>query len=132
MLRMRALFAVLIAFAVALAPVSSAWAALQVRASMDTVTASDLATSDAEMSDCMKAMQTQGQPQDQSCPCCDTPSKAPCAGSGACLAKCSVQVIAAFACSAELRSLVGRLNWPVQSNKPPDWAFAPPAPPPRA
>jgi hypothetical protein len=129
--RLRATLAILIALSLTLAPITSAWAAAQMRASMDAVASVSTASDDA-MSDCMKAMQAQGQEKDQDCPCCDTPSKAPCSDVGACLAKCSFHVIAILVPAAENRPTVVQHSYPTAQQKPPDWSLSPPAPPPRA
>jgi hypothetical protein len=133
--RLRAILAILIAFALMLAPLNAAWAVVQMRAASGEV-ATAAPSADTAMSDCMKAMQAQGQaqdePQDQNCPCCDTPLKSNCPDMGSCLAKCSVQVIAAFAPDTDRPLPLYGHNWPADPQKPPDWAFAPPAPPPRA
>ena len=130
--RLRTIFAILIALSVTFAPIISASAAMQMRASMDGAAA----LADEAMSDCMKAMQVKGQDhgrvQDQNCPCCDTPAKSMCPDVGACLAKCSVHVIAVLAPAAEIRLPTIRHSWPADPQESPDWSFAPPAPPPRA
>lgn len=129
--RLRAIFAILIAVSLTLAPATSAWAAAQMRTSMG-VDAAVNASTDEAMSDCMKAMQAQAQAVDQNCPCCDTPSKAACPDMGACLAKCSFHIIAILASVAEDLVGVFEHDQPTNPHKPPDWALAPPAPPPRA
>lgn len=133
--RLRAILAILLALALTLAPIGSVWAAMQMRAGTDEVALASHA-GDAKLSDCMKAMraqgQAQGQAQDQSCPCCDTPLKGACPDMGACLAKCSAQVIAVLAPGADNHLRVHRHDRPADPEKPPDRAFPPPAPPPRA
>ena len=102
------------------------------RASMDGTAAAASTTSDDAMSDCMKAMQAQGQTQQQNCPCCDTPSKGTCPDMGACLAKCGVHVIAVLTPAAASRLPIVRHTRPGDLLEPPDWSLSPPAPPPRA
>lgn len=123
----------LIAVALTLAPITSAWAAQSMRTDNSTAASHVV---EVEMSDCMKAMraqgETQGQAPDQNCPCCDTPLKGSCPDMGACLAKCSVHVMAILAPAAGHPRPVQRHNRPADPEKPPAWALAPPAPPPRA
>ena len=131
---LRTIFAILIAMSLTFAPITSAWAALQMRASMDSEVAT--AVVDDAMSDCMKAMRSNGQgnaqTRDKNCPCCDAPSKSTCPDVGACLAKCSVHVIAVLTPSKESRRpTIIRHDRPAEPEEPPDWSFAPPAPPPR-
>lgn len=133
--RLRTILAILIAFALTLAPITSAWAATQMHAGTQAaMSAAD--AGEAEISDCMRAMQaqsqTQGQAPDQNCPCCDTPLKSSCPDMGTCLAKCSVHVIGILAPEAGNPLPTHRHDRPADPQEPPDWGFAPPAPPPRA
>lgn len=125
--RLRCILAILIAFSLTLAPIASAWADMQMRARIAATVLSE-----DSMSDCMKAMQLQPQAQNQNCPCCEAPSKSMCPDGGACLAKCSVHVFAVLAPAAESHPPALRHDWPADPQEPPDWAFVPPAPPPRA
>lgn len=126
---LRPILAMLIALSLAVAPITSAWAAMQMRTTVDgPVTAS--AGSDDVMSDCMKAMQAKGQEQNQDCPCCDTKSKCP--DMTACLMKCGTQVIGIVMPVIQLAALTGRHFRPSDPQEPPDWSLRPPAPPPRA
>jgi hypothetical protein len=125
----------LIALSLTLAPVTSAWATMQPQASMMTAGAAASTTVGDATSDCMKSMQSgeHGQAKEQNFPCCDAPSKSMCPDLAACFAKCSVQLTAVpwpamDSCCLPIR----RHDRPVDAQKPPDWAFAPPAPPPRA
>lgn len=133
--RLRAILAMLIALSLTLVPITSAWAATQMRESMQSTDAA-AATEDA-MSDCMKAMQAQqraqqDQAQEHNCPCCDTPAKGACPDVGACLAKCSVHLIAVLEPAGVFRPPIIRHHRPADPQKPPEWSRAPPAPPPRA
>lgn len=131
MIRLRPILAVLVAFALALAPIGSAWAATQLDAGMSTAdNAAEMAR--AGMSDCMKAMQAQKPDRDPDCSCCNTPIKGTCADTAACLAKCGVHVVAILVTGAEKSVPARQSDLSVESQKPPDWIIAPPAPPPRS
>lgn len=130
--RLRTIIAILIALSLTFAPLTSASAAMQMRASIDGAAAMASALPDEATIDCMKAMSAKGQAQDQNCPCCDTLSKSMCPDVGGCLAKCSIHVIAIFSRAADTNLPAIRHNRPADLQEPPDWTFAPPARPPRA
>jgi hypothetical protein len=132
---LRTILAILIAMALSLAPVTSAWASASMHANArETVLA--VAPPEDAMSDCMKAMQsmidsTHGVAE-KDCPCCDTSSKAACPEMMACLAKCGITAIAALSSGLATLRLVIRHDRPADPQKPPDWLHRPPAPPPKA
>ena len=130
--RLRIILAILIALSLTFAPITSAWAAMQTRASLDSTAVLATPVDVEAMSDCMKAMQAQQPAKGFDCPCCDSPTKAPCLDGGVCLAKCSVNVFAAFTLSADYSRPIIRHDRPGDPHIPPDWATSPPAPPPRA
>jgi hypothetical protein len=125
--RLRTVLAILIALSLTITPMASAWAAVRTPVGAAVTAHADMAP--AEMSDCHKAMQPA---KTKDCTCCDTPSKAPCPDSGACLIKCGMHVLAVLVPSSESRLIVVRHDLPADPEKPPDWSLSPPAPPPRA
>jgi hypothetical protein len=131
LLHLRSIVAILVALSLSLAPISSAWAAKQMLASMDLMKSAGTVVADDSMSDCMKAMQARKPDNAQHCPCCDTASKTSCPDDGACLAKCSVHVIAVLTPAVAGPWATGGHDSPAVPQKPPDWLSSPPAPPPR-
>jgi len=130
---LRAFFAVMIALSLSLAPIATARAMMLMHGAADAQTTAmeDAAAHDAEMSDCMKAMQAQSSETVPDCGCCDTPAKSPCPDNGGCAAKCNSS-IAAILPSAAIPSLDLLARHVVAvSREPPDWRSSPPAPPPR-
>lgn len=125
----RQLLCFLIGLALAAAPIGSAHAALAMMQQSEAGAAmaepaDDMASMEG-MTDCMKSMQ---QPA-KDCDCCD--SKAKCPDGGACLMKCSTQVLAVVVASAPSCESPGdTVTWS-EPYLPPGWSSRPPAPPPR-
>ena len=122
-----------IALSVAVAPIASAWASVDVGqgvsghkagghnkgASQPPAAAGDM----ADMADCHKAMKTS-----VDCPCCDT--KAKCPSDAACMTKCC-KVIGEALRPARLTMHPLAHGRPGEPEKPPEWVSKPPSPPPR-
>jgi len=125
---LRTIFAIAIAFSVALAPVALARATMQMRADMQVAESPDLAA-DSEMADCHGTMKP---PAAKDCPCCDTHPKAPCSDKADCLLKCGTLMLGVLLVSAESPPVSPGHSCPADPQKPPDWTCGPPAPPPRA
>ena len=124
---LRVTFAIVIAWSVALAPVSLAWAATQMRMGMHVAAPADMAA-DPNMADCHGKKKPAPA---KSCPCCDTQPKAPCSDKCDCLLKCGTLMLGVLLVSAESRPDAPGHNRPAEPEKPPDWISGPPAPPPR-
>jgi len=120
----------MIALSLTLAPVTSAVAAMQMRAQAHDDMAMQSGADDA-MSDCMKAMGKTVPAKTSDCPCCDTHHKMPCQDMQVCLAKCANQALAVATPAVEPRRVTMRVVALTDRNKPPDWLSGPPAEPPR-
>lgn len=127
---LRAILAMLIALSLAVAPITSAWAAVEMSAIVDGPATAGVSADDS-MSDCMKAMQSkgQGQAQKNDCPCCDTKSK--CHDMTMCPIKCGMQFIGIVMPAIEQAVSTGGQFRRADPQEPPDWSLQPPAPPPR-
>lgn len=130
-------FAILIALSLAVAPVGSAMAAMHpgVMGATDAVAslaeAMPAAMAGMGVSDCAKMGMTSAHKSSSDCPCCgDTKSKCP--GDAACLMKCGAHVLAILTPADVTRLLVMIHSQSANPEAPPDWASAPPQPPPRA
>lgn len=126
---LRTILAILIALSLSLAPVASAWAAMQMHAGMEQDAATATDSEDAMSSDCMKAMQGKAH---KGCDCCDTQSKAACPDTAACLAKCGSSVLAVLTPELITHREIVRHHHPKPPEKPPDRTIRPPAPPPKS
>jgi hypothetical protein len=126
---LRTIFAIAIAFSVALAPVTIARAAMQMQAAMDAAASAHDVATHPDMSDCHESMKPAAA---KDCPCCDTQPKAPCSDKADCLFKCGTVMLGVLTVSTESRPDAPRHGHPGDPQKPPDWMFGPPAPPPRA
>lgn len=122
----RSILAMLIALALAAAPLASAWAVMPAKSMASEGTAG----AHGAVMDCAKmGMAVATGDTDFDCPCCDTKSKCP--DMAACLIKCSVQVIGIMMPAIKLAAVDGRPLRPSELQEPPDWSLRPPAPPPR-
>ena len=119
----------MIAVSLTLTPLISAWAAIQMangQAQPAHVMAPGHDNDAADISDCEKMM---APAKSKPCGCCDTPSKAPCPD--ACLLKCGMHVLGILLPSGETYVPIAEHHWLAKPEKPPDWTFRPPIPPPR-
>jgi hypothetical protein len=128
--RLRVILAMLIAMSLALSPVASARAMINMAGQQAQSAHKNMAGADA-MSDCHGSMQPV---KAKHCPCCDThkPAKAPCQDGGDCLIKCGMHVLAILAPSRDNSFYLAEQYWPAEPEKPPDRFVRPPAPPPRS
>jgi hypothetical protein len=119
----RTFLAVLITLSLAFGPGAAVLAAA--RESVVTAMSAD-AKAGMDMPDCHKAM---GGAASKDCKCCDKKSKCP--DQATCLLKC-FKVIGALTSPTRTAPLVTGRYSPAEPEKPPDWARAPPFPPPRS
>lgn len=124
---LRALFAILIALSLTLAPAASALASAQPGGQHESTVAADAS---ADMSDCMRAMQgAAGSSKKRDCKCCDAQHKCP--DTANCMTKCCkvIGAVRPAGSTIPLTTVAYRLAQPA---KPPDWLNAPPFTPPRS
>ena len=124
---LRAIFAIVIALSVAVAPVTVAWAALRMGTEMQMVASAQMAA-DSDMADCHRTMKPAPA---KDCSCCDTQPKAPCSDKTDCLLKCGTLMLGVLLVSDDSVPDTLAHSRPADPQKPPDWTSRPPAPPPR-
>ncbi len=129
----RAIIALLIGLAIAIAPGNAAWASIKTVTSSRSVTADAGAAATADMTDCEKMMRaaTHQGPKGTGkadCPCCVTQNACP---PDLCVFKC-FKVFGTFVTPDAVRALASLRFLRDNPDRPPDWIDSPQAPPPRA
>ena len=126
MKHVRTILALLIALSLVSAPVGAAMAAPHA-ATVGAPEAAEMAISHAGdmagMDDCEKMGQQLGK---HDCPCCDTGKACP---TELCLSNC-FKLICTFEPPKAARVMASMSLRPVNSDRPPDWSYAPQPPPP--